>query len=299
MNIRDLKYFIAVAELQHFGKAADACCVSQPTLSMQLKKLEEELSVQLFERSNKQVMITPRGKELLVQARKILQEIETLKKIAEHAQDPMAGTFRLGIIPTLGPYLLPQILKDLQRRFPKLELIIYENKTENILRECREGSLDAIILALPVEEQGLVVENLFVEKFLVALPSRHELSHKKNIRMDELENQQLLLLEEGHCLREQALDACRFSGAVEKQGFKATSLETLRHIVAAGGGITILPEMSIRTSVTNPLITIRPFAKPEPFREIAMFWREQYSRQQCCEALAEQIRASIVGKVRE
>ena len=299
MNIRDLKYFVAVAELQHFGKAAARCCVSQPTLSMQLKKLEEELGAQLFERNNKQVMITPVGRAILLQARKILHEIELIKQVAQNAQDPMSGTFRLGIIPTLGPYLLPQVLKDLQRRFPKLDLVIYENKTENILRECREGVLDAIVLALPIPVQGFVVENLFAEKFLVALPARHPLSGKKQISMDELKNEQLLLLEEGHCLRDQALEACRFSGAMEKSGFKATSLETLRHIVAADGGITILPEMSIRTSAANPMIAIRPFAKPEPFRESAMVWREQYSYQECCEALAEQIRASIVGKVRE
>jgi LysR family transcriptional regulator, hydrogen peroxide-inducible genes activator len=299
LNIRDITYFIAVAECQHFGKAADRCCVSQPTLSMQLKKLERELNVQLFERSNKRVMITSIGQSVLLQARQVMQEIEIMKQIARDEHDPMVGEFRLGIIPTLGPYLLPQILKDLQRYFPKLELIIYENKTENIVEECQQGALDAIILALPVSDQGLTVEHLFTEKFLVALPAQHPLCAKKHINMDELQDEQLLLLEEGHCLREQALDACRFSGAHEKRGFKATSLETLRHVVAANGGITLLPEMSVRSSVASTQIAIRPFTKPEPFREIAMLWRQQYSRVTCCEQLAQQVRASVVGKVRE
>ena len=299
MNLRDLQYFVSVAETSHFGQAADMCCVSQPTLSMQLKKLEEELGVKLFERSNKQVVITPIGKDVLVQARMILGQVDQLKLTASHAHDPFAGRLRLGIIPTLGPYLLPQILKNLHRKFPKLDLVIFENKTENILKELRQGALDAVILAAPIPTAGLVTYDLFAEKFYAALPAQHRLSKLKKIKMDDIEDEGLLLLEEGHCLREQALDACRFSGAVEKEGFRATSLETIRQLVAAGSGITLLPEMAIRSSATNPLIVIKPFVKPEPKRDIIMCWRENTSRQECCEAIAEQIIKDVVVKVRE
>ncbi|WP_040953697.1 LysR substrate-binding domain-containing protein, partial [Coxiella burnetii] len=205
MNIRDLKYLLAVADSAHFGKAAEKCFVSQPTLSAQLKKLEEELGVRLFERNNKRVLITPIGQIIAAQVRVILQEVEKLKVLAQNAQDPFAGVFHLGIIPTLGPYLLPIILEIFKKRLPKLNLVVYENKTENILHELQQGRLDAVILALPVSAPNLVVQELFCEPFYVALPKHHPLAKKKSVTLADLEKETLLLLEEGHCLREQAL----------------------------------------------------------------------------------------------
>ncbi len=285
MNIRDLKYLIAVAETEHFGQAADRCCVSQPTLSMQLKKLEEELGVQFFERSNKSVMITPVGKALAEQARQILGEINTLKQIASHAKDPLSGEFRLGIIPTMGPYLLPKLLPIMKKHLPKIELIVNENKTHVLLSELRSGLLDAIILALPVPNEGLTAHDLFDEPFLLALPKGHALSKKNKVNLSDIENEELLLLEEGHCLRDQALEACGKIGARDRSGFKATSLETLRHLVAAGAGITLLPEMAIQKN--NSKMLVKEFPKPCPSRKVGMLWRQNSARLVCCEKMRE------------
>lgn len=288
MNIRDLKYLVAVTETAHFGQAAERCCVSQPTLSMQLKKLEDELGVQFFERNNKSVMITPVGKALALQARSILGEINTLKQIASHAKDPFAGEFRLGIIPTMGPYLLPDLLPIIKKRLPKIDLIVFENKTSVILNELRSGLLDAIILALPVSDEGLVTKELFQEDFLLALPKKHPLVNKNKIQMQDIKNETLLLLEEGHCLRDQALEACGLVGATEKSGFKATSLETLRHLVASEAGITLIPEMAAKHN--NAKIALKSFAKPSPSRKVGMLWRQNSARQICCEKMLELFR---------
>ncbi len=289
MNIRDIKYFIAVAELKHFGKAADRCYVSQPTLSMQLKKLEEELNVQLFERTSKQVLITPEGEKLLVQARAVLREVDQMKQVAQNLQDPYSGSLRLGIIPTMGPYLLPKLLPLLSERFPNLEIILCEDKTDVILKRLKEGELDAIILALPVEDEGLVSKELFSEPFLLAVPETSALAKKKQIKMSDIENENLLLLADGHCLRDQALEACRFSGAAMRSGFQATSLETIRHMVAANAGITLLPKMVVDVTPEQSSIVIRPFEEPAPSRLVGMLWRETSAHRVCCEAVAEVI----------
>ncbi len=283
MNIRDLKYLIAVVESEHFGQAAEQCCVSQPTLSMQLKKLEDELGVQLFERNNKCVMTTPIGKQLAEQAKRILGEINTLKNMASNSKDPCSGDFHLGIIPTMAPYLLPELLPQLKKHLPKLNLIVYENKTENILKELYSGLLDAVILALPVEKDGLVCHELFREEFVLALPKNHNLTKKNKINLDDIKHEELLLLEDGHCLREQVMDACHIMSTKEKTGFKATSLETLRHLVASGLGITLLPEMAAQNSNSN--IVLKSFAKPAPVRKVAMLWRKNAVRSVCCEKI--------------
>jgi len=283
MNIRDLKYLIAVAETEHFGQAAARCHVSQPTLSMQIKKLEDELGVQFFERTNKSVMITPIGKALAAQARQILGEINTLKQIANNAKDPFSGEFRLGIIPTMGPYLLPKLLPIIKKHLPKIDIIVYENKSHIILNELRSGLLDAIILALPVNEDGLTAQELFEEPFLLALPKQHPLAKKTSIQLKDIENEELLLLEEGHCLRDQALEVCGMVGAKDRSGFKATSLETLRHLVASGAGMTLLPKMAIQKS--NTTIALKPFTKPIPIRKVGMVWRQNSARLPCCEKM--------------
>lgn len=280
MNIRDLKYLVAVADMEHFGQAALRCHVSQPTLSMQLKKLETELGVQFFERSNKSVMITPIGKALAEQAAIILNELNTLKQIANNAKDPFSGEFRLGIIPTIGPYLLPDIFRIIKKHLPRIDLVVFENKTEVIVEELRAGSLDAVILALPLPSEGLSTHALFEEAFLLALPKHHPLTKKSKIHIQDLKKEGLLLLEEGHCLRDQALEACEFL-VKEKAGFKATSLETLRHLVASGMGITLLPEMA--TQKNHAQIVLKSFAKPGPSRTIGLAWREKTARLSCCE----------------
>jgi len=293
MNIRDLKYLVALADTQHFSQAAAQSFVSQPTLSAQLKKLEAELGVQLFERTSKRVHITETGKLIVDQARQILNAVDHLKNIAEETKDPFAGTFRLGIIPTLGPYLLPYVLKAIKAELPNLELIVCENKTETIVKQLKKGLLDAIILALPITSEGLTGNDLFAEPFYVALPKNHPLRKKHDLKLSDLENEKLLLLEEGHCFREQALEACALSGAKDGNDFKATSLETLRHIVASGAGITLLPALSVTTASQDPAICIKSLSAPTPSRNIGMLWRKTTSRLKCCEEIVKVIRQAI------
>lgn len=279
MNLRDLSYLIAIAKHKHFGKAADACFISQPTLSAQLKKLEDELGVTLFERTNKQILTTPIGEQLVAQAQTILREVATMRELAKHTHNPLAGQFRLGIIPTLGPYLLPHILPAIKKHLPELELVLHEDKTWRILEELRNGKLDAIILAIPVPSEGFVVKQLFNESFFVALPNKHPLAHKKELQLKDLSNENLLLLEDGHCLRDQALEICQSVNMRENTGFHATSLETLRQMVATGSGVTLLPALAINK---NSNITIKPISKQKAYRTIGMLWRKQSVREQCC-----------------
>lgn len=251
MNLRDLRYFVALADHRHFGRAAVACHVSQPTLSTQIRKLEDELGVALVERAPRKVMLTPIGRELLDHARRIVDEAERMKQSARRQQDPESGMLRLGLFPTLGPYLLPHVVPALRLRFPQLELRLVEEKSAELVERLKDGRLDAGLLALPLHDDQLHAEPLFQEPFLLAVPSEHPLATRGTLPLDALDNLQLLLLEEGHCLRDQALDVCRLSGASETGGFRATSLETLRQMVAAGVGITLLPALSVATP-NNP-----------------------------------------------
>lgn len=286
MNIRDLKYLIAVAKHQHFGMAAQACHVSQPTLSAQLKKLEEELEVKLFERNNKKVLITTAGTQLLEQAKIILREVDQLKSLAKQTKDPLTGSFRLGTIPTLGPYWLPQVLPKLKTKLPKIDFFLHEEKTETLLQMLKVGKLDAAILALPVPNENFITQPLFEEKFFAAVPAQHRLGNKKILKLEQLSDETLLLLDEGHCLRDQALEVCHMTRVTEKVEFRATSLETLRHMVAIGSGITLLPASAITTTVNSSLIRYIPFVKPAPFRSIAMIWRRTSVKNLCCEMIA-------------
>lgn len=275
MNIRDLRYLVALADLKHFGRAAEACHVSQPTLSTQLKKLEDELGVSLIERAPRRIMLTDAGKNIAERARKILSEVEQLREAARQAADPEAGSIRLGLFPTLGPYLLPHVVPRLRARFPRLELLLVEEKTEVIVRMLREGKLDAGILALPIHADQLHVELLFEEPFLLAVPEHHRLAHREHLSLRDLADESLLLLEEGHCLRDQALDVCHLAGAGEKSGFRATSLETLRQMVAANVGITLLPMLAIKPPVPrSDTIKLLQFEDAKPSRQVAMVWRK-------------------------
>ncbi|KAF1708809.1 DNA-binding transcriptional regulator OxyR [Pseudoxanthomonas kalamensis DSM 18571] len=274
MNLRDLKYLVALAEHKHFGKAAAACFVSQPTLSTQIRKLEEELGVALVERAPRKVMLTPAGHDAADRARRIVAEVEQMKEAARRSRNPEAGTVRMGIFPTLGPYLLPHVVPRIRERFPQLELLLVEEKSDLLLEQLREGKLDAALLALPLHDDQLHVEFLFEEAFLLAVPAQHPLAARDSLDLDELSDLHLLLLEDGHCLREQALDVCRLAGASEKSEFRATSLETLRQMVAANVGITLLPNLAVQPPVTQPAnIHLLDFNGARPSRQIAMVWR--------------------------
>jgi LysR family hydrogen peroxide-inducible transcriptional activator len=275
MNLRDLRYLVALAEHKHFGRAAEASFVSQPTLSTQIKKLEDELEVSLVERTPRKILLTEVGREIVQRAREVLNEVDQIKAIARRTRDPESGTIRLGIFPTLGPYLLPHVVPRIRERFPRLELLLVEEKTEEILRQLREGRLDAGILALPIHDDQLHTEFLFEEQFLLAVPEDHKLAKRAFLKLDDLSDQSLLLLEEGHCLRDQALDVCQLAGANEKTGFRATSLETLRQMVAANVGITLLPSLSVQPPIAQSgNVHLLAFRGGAPSRRIAMIWRK-------------------------
>ncbi len=274
MNLRDLRYLVALADHRHFGRAAEASHVSQPTLSTQLKKFEDELGVSLIERNPRNVMLTGVGEAVVARARAMLREADEIRAIARRSKDPESGLLKLGIFPTLGPYLLPHIIPSIIARYPKLELILVEEKTEVILRKLHDGELDCGILALPVTDDTLHVEFLFEEDFILAVPKQHVLAKQKKVNLSDLAEEKLLLLDDGHCLRAQALEVCQMSGAGERSGFRATSLETLRHMVAANAGITLMPALTVHPpSPMSPSIKLIPFNEPIPHRRIAMVWR--------------------------
>lgn len=292
MNLRDLRYLVALADHRHFGRAAAASFVSQPTLSTQIRKLEDELGVALVERAPRRVMLTPVGREVAERARKIISDVEQMGELARRSRDPEAGTVRLGLFPTLGPYLLPHVLPGVRRRFPRLELLLVEEKTDQILARLRDGRLDAGVLALPVHDEQLHVEPLFDEPFVLAAPREHPVAAQATLQPDDLRDLGLLLLEEGHCLRDQALDVCHTVGAGERDGFRATSLETLRQMVAAGVGLTLLPVLAVQPPVpASPEIALVPFAAPAPHRRIAMVWRRSSAMGDFLGQLAAQFRA--------
>lgn len=292
MNLRDLKYLVALAEYKHFGRAAAACFVSQPTLSTQIKKLEEELGVPLVERAPRKVMLTPAGREAAARARGIVAEVEQMKEAARRSRDPEAGTVRLGIFPTLGPYLLPHVVPTIRQRFPQLEMLLVEEKSDVLMAQLRNGQLDAALLALPINDDQLHTEFLFEEPFVLAAPEGHPLTAHATLNMDDLSNQRLLLLQDGHCLRDQALDVCHLAGALEKSEFQATSLETLRQMVAANVGVTLLPMLAVKPPVArSENVQLIPFqGDPHPNRRIAMVWRRSSAMGAFLEQLAQVFR---------
>ncbi|WP_213948588.1 DNA-binding transcriptional regulator OxyR [Luteibacter sp. dw_328] len=291
MNLRDLSYLVALAEHRHFGRAAEASFVSQPTLSTQIRKLEDELGVALVERTPRKVLLTETGREIARRARGVLSQVDEIKSIAQRTRDPESGTIRLGIFPTLGPYLLPHVIPHLRQRFPRLELLLREEKTEQILGMLREGTLDAGILALPMHDDSLHVEFLFEEPFVLAVPDNHPLAGRQSLKMEDLADQNLLLLEDGHCLRDQALEVCHLAGAGEKTGFRATSLETLRQMVSANVGITLMPILAVKPPVAQSgNVRLIEFESPAPSRRIAMVWRKSSAMTPFFTALAEVIR---------
>ena len=293
MNLRDLAYLVSLAEHRHFGRAAEASFVSQPTLSTQIKKLEDELGVALVERTPRKVLLTETGREIARRARGVLAEVDEIKAIAQRTRDPEAGKLRLGVFPTLGPYLLPHLVPLVRRRFPRLELLLIEEKTEQVMRMLREGSLEVGILALPLHDETLHAEFLFEEPFVLAVPDDHPLARRKaRLKLADLEDESLLLLEDGHCLRDQALELCQLAGAGEKVGFRATSLETLRQMVAANVGITLLPTLAIKPPVARTgNVKLLQFSGHAPSRRIALVWRKSSSLGPFLERFADVIRS--------
>jgi LysR family hydrogen peroxide-inducible transcriptional activator len=274
MNLRDLRYLVALADHQHFSHAAAASFVSQPTLSTQIKKLEDELGVSLVERSPRRVMLTEVGRAVAERARYVLREVEEIREIARRTQDPESGSVRLGFFPTLGPYLLPHVVPKIRARFPRLELLLVEEKTPVLVQMLIEGKLDAAGLAMPLHDDRLHAEFLFEEPFVLAVPRGHELAQRQSLAVEDLADRALLLLEDGHCLREQALDVCHLAGSTERSGFRATSLETLRQMVAADVGITLLPNLAVKPPVPrSENLALVPFGGRAPSRRIALAWR--------------------------
>lgn len=294
MNLRDLRYLVAIAEHRHFGRAAAACFVSQPTLSTQLKKLEETLGVTLVERTNRQVMLTPVGSSIVAQAQRVLGEVNRLVGLAEEHRDPLGGEFRLGIIPTVAPYLLPRILAPVRADLPNLKMRLTEAQTAVIGRMLKEGELDAVILALPVGEDNIIESVLYREPFYLAVSDQHEKANLASVSLADLDHEQVLLLEDGHCLRDHALEVCKSHNAVENTNFRATSLETLRQMVAANIGTTLMPELA----VTGESAGVRciPFAEPEPpCRTIGIAWRSSSPRIALLSRMTQTLRTAMAG----
>jgi LysR family hydrogen peroxide-inducible transcriptional activator len=290
LKLKDLRYLVAVADQRHFGRAAAKCFVSQPTLSAQLHKLEQYLGVQLIERRPRQVMLTPAGEEIVQRARSMLEAAEAIVGLAQTRRDPLAGQLRLALLPTIGPYLLPLVALKIRKALPRLELMLYEYQTGPMLERVQAGELDLGILALPVQADALQTRELYEEPFMVALPAAHRLASQTQIRSEQLNGETVLLLEDGHCLRDQALAVCGRSGMQERQDFRATSLETLRQMVAAGVGLTLLPALASRGAYGAARgIEVRPFARPTPSRRIGAVWRKSSARMAAIGAVCDQI----------
>ncbi|TLY80025.1 MAG: LysR family transcriptional regulator [Gammaproteobacteria bacterium] len=295
IKLKDLRYLVAVADSRHFGRAAKRCFVSQPTLSAQLKKLEQYLGVQLIERQPNNVTLTAAGEQIVARARRILEASEEVVTLARAHRDPLAGGLRLALLPTIGPYLLPRVSQAIRKSLPRLELGLYEYQTAPMLAKLQSGEIDVGILALPVDLDGLQARELYSEPFTVAMPATHKLAKRDTVHVEDLKGETLLLLEDGHCLRDQALEVCSRIGAQEKQDFRATSLETLRQMVATGAGITLLPELASRGAYGNARgVAVRPFVKPQPLRHVGAVWRKTSARRiaidAVCNVIAEHAR---------
>jgi LysR family transcriptional regulator, hydrogen peroxide-inducible genes activator len=284
MTLTELKYIVAVARERHFGRAAEHCFVSQPTLSVAIKKFEEELNITLFERGGSEISVTPIGAQIIEQAQKVLDQAATLKELAKVGKDPLAGPLKLGIIYTIGPYLLPHLVKKMIHDAPQMPLILQENFTVKLMELLRAGEIDVAILAEPFSQTGLVTQALYDEPFIVALPKNHEWTARKTVSSEELKKQTMLLLGAGHCFRDHVLEVCpelsRFSQSSEgiQRSFEGSSLETIRHMVASGIGITVLPIMATPNLPEDELLRYLPFQGEPPSRRIVLAWRKSFTR---------------------
>jgi len=281
MTLTDLRYLVALARERHFGRAAEKCHVSQPTLSVAVKKVEDELGVQLFERSATEVKITATGQRIVAQAEKVLLEAAQIPEIAAAGKDPLAGPLRLGVIHTIGPYLLPRLIPLMHQHAPRMPLVIQENFTTRLVEALKRGELDVVVLSLPFEEPGIVAQPIYDEPFRVLIPADHPWSELERIDPDRLADDQLLLLSTGNCFRDQVLEVCPHCRNVSglQRTLEGSSLETIRHMVATGLGVTVLPSSAADgLPERNPLVAVRPFSDPEPVRRVALAWRVTYPR---------------------
>lgn len=297
MTLTELRYIVAVSRELHFGRAAAACFVSQPTLSVAIKKLEDELDVAIFERRPHDVTITPVGRRIVEQAITVLEQVNAIRTIAGSEKDQLQGSLKLGVIYTIGPFLLPHLIPVLGREAPGLTLIIEEDFTLNLAEQLKRGELDMIIISTPFEQPGATLEVLYREPFTVMLPKNHRLSRRKQVRADDLVEDTLLLLKSGNCFRDQVMDACPackgdiFSKDKIQKTLEGSSIETIKQMVAAGSGVTVLPSTAIREQdELGKLVEYRPFAKPVPERDIALAWRNTYPKKQLVQLVSRIIR---------
>ncbi len=296
MTLTELRYIVAVAREKHFGRAAEACFVSQPTLSVSIKKLEEELDVRIFERGTSEVSVTPLGQEIVRQAQAVIEQAAQLKEIAKRGKDPVAGPLRLGVIYTIGPYLLPDLVRQAIDKVPQMPLVLQENFTAKLLEMLRTGELDCAIMAEPFPDAGLASAPLYDEPFMVALPKTHALAKRRNVSAEELKRETMLLLGTGHCFRDHVLEVCpeyaRFSSDAEgiRKSFEGSSLETIKYMVASGMGITVVPQLSVSKDFSGH-ITYIPFAPPVPTRRVVLAWRRTFTRYEAIAALRNAIYA--------
>lgn len=298
MTLTEIRYIIAVADEKHFGRAASRCFVSQPTLSIGVKRLEDELGVTLFERSKSGVHLTAVAEQLVEKARGILREVDLFKELSDHLKDPFLAPLRIGAIYTIGPYLFPSLLPALKTAEPRLKLYIEESFTGTLRQMLKKGQLDAIIVALPFTEPDIEVRELYTESFEVLLPASHPWSSEPSIPPKHLHTENVLLLGEGHCFRDQVIDACpALSQSIYDRGnlvAEGSSLETLRHMVASGLGVTVLPASAAGLENYAPgFLTTKPFTKPEPSRMVAVAWRKQFPRMEAIELLVDVIRKQV------
>jgi len=302
VTLTELRYIVAVARERHFGRAAETCFVSQPTLSVAVKKLEEELGLQLFERGPGEVTITPAGRKIVEQAQRVLEEAARIREIAAAGRDPLAGPLRLGAIYTIGPYLLPKLIPILRRAAPAMQLHIQENFTHVLAEMLKRGEVDVILVALPFGEPGIETRAVYDEPFMVAVPRGHAWQgRKRGVSSEELAKESLLLLGEGHCFRDQVLDICHVVRAKERSPLARTveggSLETIRQMVAGGVGVTVLPSTSVGSAGASDLIRVLPFSRPVPTRRVALAWRKSFPRPEAIEALRKAILACNLSQV--
>jgi LysR family hydrogen peroxide-inducible transcriptional activator len=304
MTLTELRYIVAVARERHFGRAAEACFVSQPTLSVAIKKLEDELGVKLFERRQHEVILTPIGKRVIEQARVVLEQAESIKHIAREGQDELAGPLRLGVIYTVGPYLLPRLIPLLHARAPRMTLLIEENYTENLGEKLKAGDLDLILVSQPFALPGVATRALYREPFVVALPAAHPLAKRHSIKAADLAGETMLLLSAGNCFRDQVIAACpdcvagpRKQNRLQKT-LEGSSIETIRHMVGSGAGVTVLPCTSARDGAAlGGLLVFRPFARPAPYRDIALAYRETYPRAKTIDLIKHAVQDCPLGCV--
>jgi LysR family hydrogen peroxide-inducible transcriptional activator len=324
MTLTELKYIVAVAREKHFGKAADACHVSQPTLSLAIKKLEEELDLKLFERSATEVTVTPLGNEVVLQAQSVLEQAANIKEIAKRGKDPLAGALKLGVIYTIGPYLLPDLVRNVIAKTPQMPLMLQENFTVKLLELLRTGELDCAILAEPFPDTNLAVAPLYDEPFLAAMPANHPFAQQDVVTVEQLKAETMLLLGTGHCFRDHVLEVCpefaRFSGDSStsstsnsigiRKSFEGSSLETIKHMVAAGMGVTLVPRLSVpasaltekatkkskaKSQAEDALVIYRPITDDKrtqpPTRRVVLVWRKSFTRYEAIAALRNAIYA--------